>query len=336
MTLLHIDDLTVALPEDRAARPILAGVSLEVAQGETVGLVGESGSGKSVTARSALGLFPAGARRSGTVAVEGEDVLSMAPGALREHRSRRAAMIFQDPRSSVNPARRIGDHLTEGLRTNLGEKPVAARALAVALLAQVGFDDPEALLRRYPHELSGGMLQRVTIAAALAGRPKLLLADEPTTALDVTTQAEVIAILMELRERHDLGLLFVTHDLELAAAICDRVYVMYAGRVVERQPAAALFHRPLHPYTAGLLASTPRLEAGGAPLRAIPGRPVGLDEDPPGCPFAPRCTYADERGRTRRPPLEPLGDGAVACWRARELQASGGGPPSPAAEEVAG
>ena len=324
MTLLAVEALSVSLPAGQAARPILDGVSLEVRRGETVGLVGESGSGKSVTARAALGLLPGGATASGQVRVDGEDVLAMDPAALRTLRSRTAAMVFQDPRASVNPARRIGDFLTEGLRTNLGVAAGEARARVVGLLDEVGLREPEALLRRYPHELSGGMLQRVMIAGALAGDPTLRLADEPTTALDVTTQAEVVAILMRLRAEHDLGLLFVTHDLELAAALCDRIYVMYAGRVVESQPADALFRRPLHPYTAGLLASTPSLAPGRA-LRAIPGRPLGLDEAVSGCPFAPRCPHADERTRRERPELEPLDGGRVACWHAREL-AEGGAP----------
>jgi peptide/nickel transport system ATP-binding protein len=319
MSLLEVDRLTVALSDGRARRPILDDVSLRVEQGETVALVGESGSGKSVTARSVLGLLPRRADASGAVRVDGADVLAMDPRELRALRSRTVSMVFQDPRASVNPARRIGDFLTEGLRTNLGEPPARARDRVVELLEHVGFPDPVAVLRRYPHELSGGMLQRVMIAAALAGGPRLLLADEPTTALDVTTQAEVVAILMRLRAEHGLGLLFVTHDLELAAAICDRVYVMYAGRIVETQAVAPLFDRPLHPYTAGLLASTPSVAASGGALAAIPGRPVGLDEAPEGCPFAPRCPYADERSRQERPELEPLRDGLVACWHAREL-----------------
>ena len=319
MTLLELDELTVALPAGDAARPILDRVSLSVAQGETVGLVGESGSGKSVTARSALGLLPRRASTSGAVRVDGADVLGMDARALRRLRTETAAMVFQDPRASINPARRIGDYLTEALRTAGGVRAREARSRVTALLEEVGFQDPGALLRRYPHELSGGMLQRVMIAGALAGRPKLLLADEPTTALDVTTQAEVIAILLRLRAEHGLGMLFVTHDLELAAAICDRVLVMYAGRVVESQPAASVFRRPLHPYTKGLLGSSPTLNRPPGRLAAIAGRPLGLDEAPAGCAFAPRCPFADERSRREVPPLEPLGPGHVACWHAREL-----------------
>ena len=223
MSLLEITDLSVRLPVGRALRPILDGVTLEVAQGEAVGVVGESGSGKSVMLRSVLGLLPPGARAEGRVLVDGADVLTMGRAQLRRLRSSGAAMIFQDPRASINPLRRIGDFLTEGLRVNLGASREEARASAVDLLAAVGIREPERALRRWPHEFSGGMLQRVMIAAALAGDPALLLADEPTTALDVTTQAEVVAILRRLQRERSMGMVFVTHDLELAARARRRV-----------------------------------------------------------------------------------------------------------------
>ncbi|OIJ99631.1 ABC transporter ATP-binding protein [Streptomyces colonosanans] len=316
--LLEIDDLTVRLPEGRAARPILDGVSLSVAAGEMVGLVGESGSGKSVACRSVLGLLPERARTDGEVRVAGRDVLTLSRDGLKELRTRQVSMIFQDPRASVNPMRRVGDFLTEGMRA-AGVPAAAATDRAEELLDAVGIRDPRGALRRHPHQFSGGMLQRVVIAAALASRPSLLVADEPTTALDVTTQAEVIAILTRLQAERGTGMLFVTHDLELASAICDRVYVMYAGRIVETQAATDLFDRPRHPYTAGLLACTPRVEPDAAPPRPIPGRPVSLAESPSGCAFAARCAHAQERCSVEKPVLRQYdGQGLAACLRADE------------------
>ncbi|MFF1647846.1 ABC transporter ATP-binding protein [Streptomyces sp. NPDC058240] len=314
---LEIDGLGVRLPGEQAARPILDGVTLRVDAGETVGLVGESGSGKSVACRSVLGLLPPRARTSGEVRVAGRDVLAMNRAELAGLRAREVAMIYQDPRASVNPLRRVGDFLTEGLR-GAGTPAAAAENRAEELLDAVGIRDPRGALRRYPHQFSGGMLQRVVIAAALAGEPALLVADEPTTALDVTTQAEIIAILTRLQAARGTGMLFVTHDLELASAICDRVYVMYAGRIVETSSTDALFDQPRHPYTAGLLACTPRIEAGAAAPRPIPGRPVSLAEAPPGCAFAARCAHAQPRCFEGTPELAHHGDGLAACHRADE------------------
>ncbi|MFF2779789.1 ABC transporter ATP-binding protein [Streptomyces sp. NPDC058052] len=314
---LEIEGLELRLPEGRAARPILDGVSLTVRPGETVGLVGESGSGKSVACRSVLGLLPKGARTSGRVLVNGADVLTMDRARLASLRAREVAMVFQDPRASVNPLRRVGDFLTEGLRAS-GTPAAKATARAEELLAAVGIRDPRGALRRHPHQFSGGMLQRVVIAAALAAEPALLVADEPTTALDVTTQAEVISILARLRAERGTGMLFVTHDLELASAVCDRVYVMYAGRIVETRSTDELFDRPRHPYTAGLLACTPRIEAGAPAPRPIPGRPVSLAEQPAGCAFAPRCAHAVARCTEEKPALARHGEGYAACLRAEE------------------
>lgn len=320
MALLEIDDLSLALPPDRAARPILSHVSLHVAEGETVGLVGESGSGKSVMSRSALGLLPPGACTSGAVRVAGADVLQMSAREQRQLRSRTVSMVFQDPRASINPMRRVGDFLTEGLRTNLGQSRGQSQERAVELLEAVGLRDPAGALRRYPHEFSGGMLQRVMIAAALAAEPRLLLADEPTTALDVTTQAEVISILTRLTAERGMGLLFVTHNLELAAAVCDRIYVLYAGHVVESAPVDQLFRTPRHPYTAGLLGSTPKLAGDAGRLAMIPGRPVSLAEAPPGCVFASRCSAAQLRCEQEVPRLELSSTGgAAACLRSEEI-----------------
>jgi peptide/nickel transport system ATP-binding protein len=252
----------------------------------------------------------------GTVEVGPDEVLGMDAPALRELRARRVAMVYQDPRSSLNPVRRIGDFLTERLIHTLGQPKAAAQAHALALLEAVGINRPAERLRQFPHELSGGMLQRVVIAAALAGDPELLLADEATSALDVTTQAEILAILRDHQTERGLGLLFITHDLHLAAAYCDRVYVMYAGRVVEERTAADLFGDPRHPYTAGLLACTPEL-GDPRPIRPIPGRPPSLDDAFEGCPFAARCPLAEPECETWRPEARPIaGGGSVACRRA--------------------
>jgi peptide/nickel transport system ATP-binding protein len=311
--LLDIENLTLRLPPGAAARPLLADVSLSVGRGEVVGLVGESGSGKSTTARAVLGMLPEGAEASGSVRVDGEDVLTMDPARLRGHRSRSVSMVFQDPRSAMNPVRRIGDFLTDPLVRVVGLPKRAAAAKAVELLAAVGLPDPERRMRQRPHELSGGMLQRVVIAAALATDPGLLLADEATSALDATTQAEVLALLRGIQaERRQagsgLGTLFITHDLPLAAAYCDRVYVMYAGRVVEHQPAHDLFADPRHPYTRGLLECSPSLGAARE-LRPIPGRPPSLSDTLTGCPFAPRCARAEAECESWAPVTVPFGGG---------------------------
>ncbi|MEU4270738.1 ABC transporter ATP-binding protein [Streptomyces sp. NPDC026092] len=319
---LDIRGLRLGLPG--AARPVLDGVDLTVGPGETVALVGESGSGKSLTSRAALGLLPPGATTEGTVLVEGRDVLTATADRLRALRAGTVAMIFQDPRATLNPLRRIGDFLTEGVRsTGLMDGPTAT-ARATELLGAVGLD--AATLHKYPTQVSGGMLQRVVIAAALMGDPALLLADEPTTALDVTTQAEVIALLARLRATFRTGLLFVTHDLDLAAAISDRVYVMYAGRIAETGPAEALFERPRHPYTAALLASTPRLTAPGGRLSAIPGQPPDLRSPLPGCAFADRCPLATGICRETAPDPRPAPDRPehlAACHHSDRLAEEG-------------
>ncbi|MFJ2768809.1 ABC transporter ATP-binding protein [Streptomyces sp. NPDC087300] len=323
---LDIQGLRITLPG--TARPVLDGVDLTVAAGETVALVGESGSGKTLTSRSALRLLPPGAVTEGTVRVNGEDVLGASAERLRALRTGTAAMVFQDPRAALNPLHRIGDFLTESVRTRHGTKQgrkhrAEATARAAELLGAVGLDAD--VLRAYPGQVSGGMLQRVMIAAALMGDPALLLADEPTTALDVTTQAEVVALLGRLRERFGTALLFVTHDLDLAAAISDRVYVMYAGRIAEHGPATALFGQPRHPYTAALLASTPRLETAGDRLTAIEGQPPDLRTALTGCAFAARCPLATEVCDTRAPRQRPAPDRPehrAACHHSDRLEGS--------------
>ena len=322
MTLLSIDNLGLRLP-GTGMRPILDGIDLTVGTGEIVGLVGESGSGKSVTARAVLGLTPPASVVTGDVRVDDIDVRKATAAELRRLRTSIVSMVFQDPRAGINPIRRVGDFMTESVTRNLGWKQRRADARATELLAAVGMPDPARHLTQHPHELSGGMLQRVMIAAALMTDPGLLLCDEPTTALDVTTQAEILSILTRLQASRGMGMLFITHDLDLAAAVCDRVYVMYAGRVVERATAADLFAAPRHPYTAGLLASTPDLNRCDERLVPIIGSPLSLLEQPIGCSFGARCSFAMDGCRDAPPRLAVVPeDGAshsVACFRAAEI-----------------
>ncbi|TYB57060.1 ABC transporter ATP-binding protein [Nonomuraea sp. PA05] len=309
---LGITRLGLSIGAGERAVPLLADVTVRVRSGETVGLVGESGSGKSLTARTALGMLPRGARATGGVTVSGVDVLGAGGRTLRELRRTRVSMIFQDPRASINPVRRIGDYLTEGLRAR-GVPARAAAERAADLLGRVGIRDPRGALRRFPHQFSGGMLQRVVIAGALSTEPELLLADEPTTALDVTTQAEVIGLLRNLQRERGTGMLFVTHDLDLAAAVCDRVYVMYAGRIVEEAPGASLFAAPAHPYTKALLEASPSVHGDKVAIKAIAGRPRSLAESPPGCSFRDRCPLAGDDCAERVPAHRPHGASSAAC-----------------------
>jgi oligopeptide/dipeptide ABC transporter ATP-binding protein len=319
-TLLDVANLTVRLPVGGDLRPVLRDVSLSLRAGESLGLVGESGSGKSMTARAIDRLLPEGAEVSGTVRFGGSDVATLSGGALRRYRQQ-VAMVFQDPRAHVNPVRRVGDFLTEALRSNLDVPPDSARRQAIDMLDQVGIDHPDRRMRQYPHELSGGMLQRVMIASALLTKPRLLLADEPTTALDVTTQAEVMAILDELRHQFGLAMIFITHDLELAAAVCDRTAVMYAGQIVELRESERLHDDPLHPYTAALAAARPDITRTAERLHAIPGRPLSAFEAPPKqCAFASRCPYVADICHSDLPPLDRIDSGASRCFRARELR----------------
>jgi oligopeptide/dipeptide ABC transporter ATP-binding protein len=301
-------------------RRLLRDVSLSIAEGESLGLVGESGSGKSLTARSVIGLTPAGSRRVGEIRIDGVAIESLGRDELRRLRGDDVAMIFQNPRAHVNPVRTIEDHVTEPLRFLRAMSRRAARARALELLEAVLIGEPAVVLRRYPHELSGGMLQRVMIAGALAQEPRLLLADEPTTALDVTTQAEVVGILAQLRRSYGMAMLFITHDLELAAAICDRTAVMYAGTVVETQPSDRLERHPLHPYTSALQHARPSLTVRSERLPTIAGASRTAADDVGGCAFAERCAFAVDRCRASSPSLEPHLAGAVACFRADELR----------------
>ena len=319
MPLLAVEDLRVEQTSRRGRRDLVTDVALEVERGEAVGLVGESGSGKSLTARACMSLLPPGITAHGRIEFDGRSVLDMSRQELQSLRQREIAMIFQDPRAHINPVRTVGDFLTEALCFVRGTPRRDATRLVVGLLEDVGISEPDRRLRQFPHELSGGMLQRVMIAAALAAEPRLIIADEPTTALDVTTQSDVMAILGELRHERGLGLLFITHDLELATATCDRIAVMYAGRIVEQAPAELLDRRPQHPYTDGLLTSRPSIERRMEVLHAIPGRPLAAHEVAGGCAFAPRCRYAEDICRAQAPPRRALGAGLVACHRSEEV-----------------
>jgi oligopeptide/dipeptide ABC transporter ATP-binding protein len=311
---LEIDDLHVSV----GGVPILRGVSLQVANGTSLGIVGESGSGKSMTLRAVTRLLPKNATVSGRVTVSGRDVLAMDAAALRRHR-RSVGMVFQDPRSAVNPIHPVGSFLLERAKDSNADLR-AARERAVATLRRMRISDPEARMAQYPFELSGGLLQRVMIASVLMERPALLLADEPTTALDVTTQADVLALTDELRRESGTAMIFVSHDLDLATAICDRIAVMYGGQVLEEGPAAEIASTPKHPYTRALLASRPDLDRRLPEIRVIDGAPRAASDTGPGCPFASRCPVALDRC-AQLPPPATAGDHSVRCHRIAEVDA---------------
>ncbi|MBB2946295.1 oligopeptide/dipeptide ABC transporter ATP-binding protein [Actinoplanes lutulentus] len=309
MSLLELNDLQVDLPVSGQYRRILQGVTFSLAPGAALGLVGESGSGKSVTLKSIMRLLPVQARVRGEIVYQAQSVLTLRKRALRTLRAEHVAMVHQDPRTAINPVRTIGDFMTEGIGRGSDAWDRAASALA-----EVGIRDARRRFAQYPHQLSGGLLQRVMIAGSLIHHPKLVLADEPTTALDMTSQADVVAVLARLQAERHLGLVFVTHDLDLAAAVTDTLAVMYAGVIVEYGPTARIQDRPLHPYTAALLASRPRLDRRTR-LQTIPGRPVAAYETGTGCVFATRCPLATDRCRTERPALADHGGRLAACHR---------------------
>lgn len=318
--LLEIRDLGLTVPLDGVRRRILRSVSLEIAAGQSHGLVGESGSGKSMTARVVTGMLPKGAVTEGDVLFDGVRLQDMTPTARAEFHRSGVALVPQDPRASINPVHTIGDFLTEPLRVVRGLTRSEAAQRAVAALSDVGIPDGQRRLGQHPHQLSGGLLQRVMICAALLSEARLIVADEPTTALDVTTQSEVMAILDELRLSRGLALLFITHDLELVAAVCDRISVMYAGEIVESQLASGLEEHPRHPYTRGLLQARPSIDVVTYPLPAIPGRPVAAHDVGDGCAFAPRCAYAKPQCQAPHPQLTTMAaDVQVRCVRADEL-----------------
>ena len=310
--LLSVRDLSVAFGRNT----VVEGVSFDLAPGEILGVVGESGSGKSVTALSIMRLIPSPGRVTGRIDFAGQDLMALPEARMREIRGRDIAMIFQEPMTSLNPVFTCGDQVMEALVHHRGLDRAGARAEALKLLKLVEIPSAERRLDDYPHQLSGGMRQRVMIAMALACRPKLLLADEPTTALDATIQAQILDLLRGLQRELGMAVVLITHDLGVVSEVAHRVLVMYAGRVVETSPAAEVFERPLHPYTEGLLASIPRLEGPIERLDAIPGQVPAPDAMPAGCRFAPRCRYAEPACAASPPPLAPRGEGrAAACIR---------------------
>jgi oligopeptide/dipeptide ABC transporter ATP-binding protein len=321
--LLAMTGVHLTVGEGESAVPVLRGIDLTVGRGEIVGVVGESGSGKSMTARTIIRSLPFGAQVDGSVRFDGQELLDMHKRDMRKVRAARIGMIFQDPRAGVDPLWTVGDHLTEGMRVHDGLSRREAKDRAIELLAKVGIRDGAQRLRQYPHQLSGGLLQRIVIAGALAGDPELLIADEPTTALDATTQAEIVAIFARLRRERDLGMLFVTHDLTLAATLCDRIVVMYAGRVMEDSLAGSMLTAPAHPYTAALLLARPSMETRAEELAVIPGVAASPGSAPSGCPFRSRCAHATEACADVSPSLVSHGDARTACVRFDELVATG-------------
>ncbi|MEM7528067.1 MAG: ABC transporter ATP-binding protein [Pseudomonadota bacterium] len=319
-SVLQVRDLIVEIPTRRGVLRPVDGVSLDIAAGEVLGVVGESGAGKSMMGSAVIGLFdPPTHIASGAIRLAGQRLDLMRPEQLREIRGRRIGMVFQDPLTSLNPLIRVGDQLTETIRSNLGVPRREAEERALAALLEVGIPGAEDRLRSYPHEFSGGMRQRVVIALALCAEPKLVIADEPTTALDVSVQAQIIALLKRLCRERGTAVMLITHDMGVIAEAADRVAVMYAGRLAEIGPVADVVGRPAHPYTEGLMASTPMATAPGKRLAQIPGAMPRLDAIPPGCAFHPRCPQA-EAGcfLDPRPTIDACG-GRAACWvRARE------------------
>jgi peptide/nickel transport system ATP-binding protein len=307
--MLEVDDLLVALPTASGLTPVLEGVSLSVARGDSVGLVGESGSGKSMTALAIAGLLPPGARTAGRIGFDGQDLLGIGEPALCAIRGRRIGMVFQEPMTALNPLQTIGAQVAEPLRWHFSLSRGDAQTRVRRLLDRVGLDPAHVPADRYPHQLSGGQRQRVGIAIALACDPDLLIADEPTTALDVTVQAQILALLAELTAERGMALLLITHDLGVVSQTVRRVLVMYAGRVVEQGTTADVFGRMAHPYTRALFAASPH-EAGGRPV-AIPGQVPDPRRRPPGCAFAPRCTRAAPDCTKLAP---RLGAAGVACF----------------------
>jgi oligopeptide/dipeptide ABC transporter ATP-binding protein len=312
--LLEVRDLRVEIPLSRGLVRAVDGVSFVLQPGRALGLVGESGCGKSMTLRAVLGLLPKPARiTDGQVLYEGEDLVSASPGRLRDVRGRRISMIFQEPMTALNPVMRVGDQIAEAPQYHLGRSGRAARAEAIELMRTVGIPDPARRARAYPHELSGGMRQRVMIAIALSCHPKLILCDEPTTALDVTIQDQILKLLLSLRQETGVGIVFVTHDLAVIAETCDDLAVMYAGQVVETGPVVDVFQLPRHPYTLGLLRSVPDFDTVRETLDSIPGAPPDLVSSFDGCRFAPRCQFAQADCLTGRIELMDTGPGRQAA-----------------------
>lgn len=322
--LLEIRDLKTYFKTDEGIVRAVDGVSYSLKPGECLGVVGESGSGKSVTQVTVLGLIPQppGIIAGGQILFKGQDLLKLKPNELRKIRGNRISMIWQDPMSSLNPFLKISRQLIEPLMTHQGMNKAEARAKAIEMLEKVGIPGAADRFDMYPHQFSGGMRQRVMIAMALLCQPELLIADEPTTALDVTIQAQILELIKGLRRDLGTSVIMITHDLGVVAGMADRIVVMYAGRLMEEAPARALFHKPSHPYTVGLLRSVPRLDKGkSSRLIPIDGRPPNVSKPIPGCPFAPRCVWAQDRCHKETPDVVEFEDGhRSSCWRAHEVR----------------
>ncbi|GAB3283975.1 ABC transporter ATP-binding protein [Parasphingorhabdus pacifica] len=320
--LLDVEDLHVEFRTREGVAQVLNGVSYHVDRGETLAVLGESGSGKSVTAQTVMGILdtPPGAVTGGSIRYQGEDLLTAKPERHRELRADSIAMIFQDALSALNPVYTVGFQIAEQLRLRRGMSRKDATARAVELLDMVKIPNAKQRVKEFPHQFSGGMRQRAMIAMSLALDPDLLIADEPTTALDVTVQAQIMDLLDDLRRERGMGLILITHDLGVVAEVADRIVVMYAGRIVESADAHALYKQPGHPYTEGLMRSIPRLDLKGQDLDTIEGLPPNLMNIPPGCPFHPRCPRAEDKCREQVPENHRLGLGRVsACHFAEEL-----------------
>ena len=315
-TLLKLENLNVSFKTPRGLLKAVRDVTVELQAGESLGIVGESGSGKTVLSRATMGLLPGTAVRTGAIWYQGQDISQLPKDQVRELWGTGMAMIFQDPMTALNPVRRIGSQVTESLTVRLGMDKKAAKARAIELLKRVRIPDPEAMLRKFPYQLSGGMRQRIMIAIAVSCNPELLFADEPTTALDVTVQAQVLELLDELRKEFNTAMILVTHDLGVVAGHTDKIAVMYAGDLVEYAPTTELFANMKMPYTEALLKSIPRLETPtGTRLPVIEGRLPDPTKDEPGCAFANRCPYAQDKCRADKPPLVDGGNNHFyRCW----------------------
>ncbi len=319
---LEIKDLKVSFGTRKSKVEVVSGISLCIPEGKIVGVVGESGCGKTVTALSIMRLIPdpPGKITGGVIKFDGINLLELSESDIRALRGNRISMIFQEPVSSLNPVFPVGDQIGEAIRTHLNVSKKSERQRVIELLRLVGIPAPEKRLDSYPHELSGGMCQRVMIAMALACHPQLLIADEPTTALDVTIQAGILELINELKEKMGMSVLLITHDLGIVAEVADFVYVMYAGKIVEHASVVDLFDSPSHPYTIGLINSIPTLNDHKHELNAIPGRIPSPNELPSGCRFQDRCQYVLDKCRVNEPPLERVGKmHSAACFRSEEL-----------------
>ena len=315
MALLTVTDLVVEFAGRRGALRALDKVSFDIAPGEILGVVGESGAGKSLTGAAIIGLLePPGRVAGGQIVLQGQRIDNLSPAQMQHVRGRQIGAIFQDPLTSLNPLFTIGQQLIQTIRTHLPLSPAQAKARAIQLLEDTGIAAAEQRLSHYPHQFSGGMRQRVVIALALAAEPKLIIADEPTTALDVSVQAQIIALLKRVCQQHGAAVMLITHDMGVIAETCDRVAVMYAGRVAEIGPVRDVIHHSAHPYTAGLMAAIPDVLTDSDELNQIDGAMPRLDAIPTGCAFHPRCPQAHDRCHSQRPELMPAGANQAACW----------------------